>query len=112
MVAYAVKLDFSITNNEPKYEDLGSSIVKVLRAKNIKVSGHSRREYGANEVVMIKYLKLVKAHMLHFEECLVEHVPREENDTTYVLSKFASSEIESYPRIIYFEVLGAPSIDE
>lgn len=68
-------------------------------------------EYEARDATMIKYSRMVKALMTQFEECSVEHIPREENMKADALSKFASSEIEDYAGNVYFQVLKAPSID-
>ena len=119
VIEYALKLDFPTTNNEAEYEALiaGLGLAGVLRAKNLKVCGDSRLvvsqvngEFEAREETMSKYLKLVKAIMTQFDECHVEHIPREENAKADALSKFASSEIENYAGSVYFQVLKAPSI--
>ena len=68
-------------------------------------------EYEARYETMIKYLRLVKALMTQFEECSVEHIPREQNMKADALSQFASSEIESYDGNVYFQVLKTPSIE-
>ncbi|KAK1378797.1 hypothetical protein POM88_025541 [Heracleum sosnowskyi] len=60
---------------------------------------------------MAKYLKLVKAIMTQFDECYVEHIPREENMKADALSKFDSSDIENYVGSVYFQVLKTPSIN-
>ena len=60
---------------------------------------------------MIKYLNIVKGQMTQFEECTVEHIPREENTKADALSQFASSETESCEGKIYYQVLKTPSIE-
>ena len=59
----------------------------------------------------MKYLKIVRAMRTHFEECTMEHIPREKNIKDDALSQFASSEAETYMGNVYFEVLKAPSIN-
>ena len=49
--------------------------------------------------------------MTQFNECHIEHIPREENVKADALSKYASSEIESYPDTVYYEVLRTPTIN-
>ncbi|XP_074342468.1 uncharacterized protein LOC141680034 [Apium graveolens] len=119
MNEYALKLDFPNTNNEAEYEALiaGLGLAKAVRAKNLKVCGDSRLvvaqvngEFEAKDDTMAKYLRVVKGILTQFDEWYAEHVPREENTTTDALSQFASSEIENYPRSIYFQVLETPTI--
>ena len=47
----------------------------------------------------------------HFEECTMEHIPREKNIKADALSQFASSEAKTYTENVYFEVLKTPSIN-
>ncbi|XP_074337354.1 uncharacterized protein LOC141674547 [Apium graveolens] len=93
MIEYALKLDFSTTNNEAEYETLIAGL-GLARADD----------------TMAKYLRVVKGILTQFDEWYVEHIPREENTTANALSQFASSEIENYPRSIYFQVLKTPTI--
>ena len=64
---YAVRLQFSATNNEAKYEALltGLSLAKALGAKNLIVYadsqliiGQVKGDYEAKEERMQKYLKI------------------------------------------------------
>ncbi|XP_063950861.1 uncharacterized protein LOC135153043 [Daucus carota subsp. sativus] len=119
-VEYAIKLDFPTTNNEAEYEALiaGLGLARTLRVKNLKVCGDSRLvvsqvngEFEAREETMLKYLRIVKAHMTQFEECMVEHIPREENAKADALSQFASSENEVCLGSVYYQVLKTPSIN-
>ncbi|XP_074383171.1 uncharacterized protein LOC141724797 [Apium graveolens] len=66
--------------------------------------------FEAKDDTMAKYLRVVKGILTQFNEWYQEHVPREENTTEDALSQFASSEIENYPRSIYFQVLKSPTI--
>ena len=120
IIEYAIKLDFPTTNNEAEYEALiaGFGLAKALRVKNLKICGDSRLvvsqvngDFEARDETMKKYLKMVKALMTQFEECVIEHIPREENTKADALSQFASSEIDNYSGTVYFQVLTAPSIE-
>ena len=51
-------------------------------------------EFEVRDDTMAKYVRLVRVVMTQFDECHVEHIPREENAKADALSKFASSEIE------------------
>ncbi|XP_074323681.1 uncharacterized protein LOC141660590 [Apium graveolens] len=114
MIKYALELDFPTTNNEAEYEALiaGLGFARAVRAKNLKVYGDSRLvvaqingEFEAKDDTVAKYLRVVKGILTQFDEWYVEHIPREETTTVDALSQFASSEIENYPRTIYFQVL-------
>ncbi|XP_074342583.1 uncharacterized protein LOC141680188 [Apium graveolens] len=59
---------------------------------------------------MDKYLRVVKEILTHIDEWYTEIISREKNTTDDALSKFASSEIENYPRSIYFQVLKTHTI--
>ncbi|XP_074377075.1 uncharacterized protein LOC141718597 [Apium graveolens] len=83
----------------------------------MKVYGESRLvvaqingEFEANDDTMAKYLRVVMGIPTQFDEWYAEHVSREENTTADTLSQFTSSEIENYPRSIYFQVLKTPTI--
>ena len=64
----------------------------------------------SGDEVMLRYLNIVKGQMTQFEECTIEHIPREENTNADALSQLASSETESCEGSIYFQVLKTPSI--
>ncbi|KAL8134680.1 hypothetical protein AgCh_009635 [Apium graveolens] len=120
LIEYAMKLDFPTTNNEAEYEALiaGLGLAGILRVKNLKVRGDSKLiisqvqgEFEARDDTMAKYVRLVRAVMTQFNECHIEHIPREENAKADALSKFASSEIEESSGSVYFRVLKTRSID-
>ncbi|KAL8105088.1 hypothetical protein AgCh_029034 [Apium graveolens] len=120
LIEYAMKLDFPTTNNEAEYEALiaGLGLAGTLRVKNLRVHGDSKLiisqvkgEFEAKDDTMAKYVRLVRAVMTQFNECHVEHIPREENAKADALSKFASSEVEESSRSVYFRVLKTRSID-
>ncbi|XP_074324003.1 uncharacterized protein LOC141660923 [Apium graveolens] len=119
MIEYALKLDFPTTNNEAEYEALtaGLGLTRAIRAKNLKVCGDSRLvvaqvngEFEAKDDTMAKYLRVVKGILTQFDEWYTDNVLREVNTTVDALSQFASSEIENYPRSIYFQVLKTTTI--
>ncbi|XP_074355755.1 uncharacterized protein LOC141695407 [Apium graveolens] len=120
LIEYAMKLDFSTINNEAEYEALiaGLGLARTLRVKNLKVCGDSKlavsqvkEEFEARDETMAKYVRLVRAVMTQFDECHVEHIPREENSKADALSKFSSSEIEKSSGSVYFHILKTRSID-
>ena len=69
ILKYAVRLQFSATNTEAKYEVLliGLSLAKAFRAKNLIVQADSQLKIGqakgdneAKEERMQKYLKIIQ----------------------------------------------------
>ncbi|XP_074327503.1 uncharacterized protein LOC141665397 [Apium graveolens] len=119
MIEYALKLDYPTMNNKAEYEALiaGLGLDRVVRAKNIKIYGESRLivakvngVFEAENDPIAKYLRVMKGILTQFDEWYAKHVPREENTTSYALSKFTSPEIENYPRSIYFRVPRTPKI--
>ena len=69
ILKYAVRLQFSVTNNEAEYEALltGLSLAKALGAKNLIIQadsqliiGQAKGDYEAKEERMQKYLKIIQ----------------------------------------------------
>ncbi|XP_074336624.1 uncharacterized protein LOC141673783 [Apium graveolens] len=90
---------------------------RAVRAKNLKACRDSRLvvaqingEFEAKDDTLAKYLRVVKGILTQLDEWCAEHVSRQENTTADALSQFASSEIENYPRSIYFQVLKTQTI--
>ncbi|XP_074336007.1 uncharacterized protein LOC141673173 [Apium graveolens] len=115
MIKYALKLDFPTMNNEALIAGLG--LARAVRTKNLKVCGDSKLvvsqvngEFEAKDDIMVKYLRVVNGILTQFDEWYVKHVPREVNTMADALSQFVSSEIENYPRSIYFQVSKTPTI--
>ncbi|XP_074355795.1 uncharacterized protein LOC141695450 [Apium graveolens] len=85
MIEYALKLDFSTTNNKAEYEALiaGLGLARAVRAKNLKVCGDSRLvvvqvngEFEAKDDTMANYLRVIKGILTQFDEWYAEHIPR------------------------------------
>ncbi|XP_074377060.1 uncharacterized protein LOC141718580 [Apium graveolens] len=77
MIEYALKLDFSTTNNEAEYEALiaGLGLARAVRAKIFKICGDSRLvvaqfngEFEAKDDTMAKYLRVLKGILTQFDE--------------------------------------------
>ncbi|XP_074356056.1 uncharacterized protein LOC141695731 [Apium graveolens] len=119
MIEYALKLYFPTTDNEAKYEALIArlGLARAVTAKSLKICRDSKLvvaqvngEFEAKYDAMVKYLRVVKGILTQFDECYTKYVPRDENNTADALSKSASSEIENYPRSVYFQVFKTPTI--
>ena len=85
ILKYAVRLQFSTTNNEAEYEALltGLSLAKALKAKNLIVQvdsqliiGQVKGDYEAKEERMQKYLKIVQQLSQHFDRLHFVQIPR------------------------------------
>ncbi|XP_015962573.1 uncharacterized protein LOC107486538 [Arachis duranensis] len=78
----SVKFEFSVSNNQAEYEAL---LGGLLLAKEINGT------YQAIDSLLQKYLEKVKKLSQEFDEVTVQHVPRERNTRTDLLSKLAST---------------------
>ena len=85
ILKYAVRLQFSATNNEAEYEALltGLSLAKALGAKNLIVQvdsqliiGQVKVDYEAKEERMQKYLKIVQQLSQHFDSLHFVQIPQ------------------------------------
>ena len=97
---YAVKLQFTATNNETEYEALliGLSLGKALGARNLIVQvdsqliiGQLKGDYEAKEERMQKYLKIVQRLLQHFDNLDFVQIPRAKNSEVDFLARLASS---------------------
>ncbi|KAL8149562.1 hypothetical protein AgCh_006532 [Apium graveolens] len=83
-------------NVRPYGADKDDILNLTLRVKNLKVYGDSKQvisqvkgEFEERDDTMAKYVRLVRAVMIQFDECHFEHIPSEENAKADALSKFA-----------------------
>ena len=88
VIEKSLKLDFSATNNEAKYEALleGMAMVQRMGGKSIKlfsdsrlVVGQVKREFEAKNERMQGYLSQVKCLLLKFDSFDLLHVPKSGN---------------------------------
>jgi ribonuclease HI len=96
---YAVKLDFSRTNNIAKYEALLLGLRKlkamgirraILKTDSQVISGHVEKSSKARDPMLEKYLDAVRRLEASFEGFSVKNIPREENEHAYLLAKSAA----------------------
>jgi ribonuclease HI len=93
---YAVKLDFSCTNNIAKYEALLLGLRK-LRAMGIRrailktdsqvIAGHVDKSSKARDPKLEKYLDAIRRLGASFEGFSVKNIPRGENEHADMLAK-------------------------
>nr|GEV40357.1 reverse transcriptase domain-containing protein [Tanacetum cinerariifolium] len=97
---YALRFQFTASNNEAEYEALvaGLRIVAQMGVKNVQVNVDSKLvanqvlgTYVAKEDNMIKYLEIVKGLVSGFTTFSISQVPRSKNKNADALSKIAST---------------------
>ncbi|GJT62971.1 reverse transcriptase domain-containing protein [Tanacetum coccineum] len=118
---YALRFQFTASNNEAEYEALlaGLRIVAQIRVRNIQESVDSKlvanqvlRTYIAKEENMIKYLEKVKSIVSGFASFLISQVPRSHNKKADALSKIESTSLAHLSKQVLVEVLQEKSIQE
>jgi ribonuclease HI len=116
---YAVKLDFSCTNNIAEYEAflLGLRKLKamgirraVLKTDSQVISGHVDKSCRARDPKLEKYLDTVRKLEASFEGFSVKNIPRGENEHADLLAKSAAQGL-SLPSEVFFETIKAPSVE-
>ena len=113
-----LKLGFSATNNEAKYEALleGMSMVQRMGGKSATMFSDSRLvicqvkgELEARDERMQGYLTQIKYLQLKFESFSLQHIPRSGNTHANSLATLATSSAQNLPRVILIEDLCKPS---
>jgi ribonuclease HI len=116
---YAVKLDFSCTNNIAEYEALILGLRK-LRAMGIRrgilktdsqvISGHVDKSSKARDPKLERYLDTVRRLEASFEGFSVKNIPRGENEHADLLAKSVAQGLP-LPSEVIFETIKAPSVE-
>ncbi|XP_072078118.1 uncharacterized protein [Arachis hypogaea] len=84
----SIKFEFSVSNNQVKYEALigGLLLSKEVGVTRVEVNSDSQvvtsqinGTYQAKDPLLQKYLEKVRGLSKDFEEVVVQHVPRERN---------------------------------
>ena len=118
IIEKSLRLDFSATNNEAKYEVLlvGMAMVQRMGGKSIKlfsdsrlVVGQVRGEFEAKDERMQEYLSQVKCLQLKFDSFDLLHVLRSGNAHADSLAMLATSSAQDLPRVILVEDLYKPT---
>ncbi|GJW24933.1 reverse transcriptase domain-containing protein [Tanacetum coccineum] len=117
---YAIRLNFSSTNNEAEYEALlfGLQIAERMKVRVLKVKVDSKLvacqlngEFIASSEGMTKYLAKAKEHVALFKKNSIENIPRNQNQKVDVLSKLASVAFNHLTKEVLVEVLNTKSVD-
>jgi ribonuclease HI len=116
---FAVKLDFSCTNNIAEYEALLLGLRK-LRAMGIRrailktdsqvIAGHVDKSSKARDPKLERYLDTVRRLEASFEGFSVKNIPRGENEHADLLAKSAAQGLP-LPSEVFFETIKAPSVE-
>nr|GEU54603.1 reverse transcriptase domain-containing protein [Tanacetum cinerariifolium] len=118
---YALKFQFTASNNEAEYETLiaGLWIAAHMGVHNVYVSVDSKlvanqvlRTYVAKEENMIKYLEKAKSLNSDFVNFSISQVPISKNKKADALTKIASTSSEHISKQVLVEVLKEKSIQE
>ncbi|GKB19018.1 reverse transcriptase domain-containing protein [Tanacetum coccineum] len=118
---YALRFQFTASNNEAEYEALiaGLQIAVQMGVHNVQVSVDSKLvanqvlgTYAAKEENMIKYLEKVKSLASGFANFSISQVPRSRNKKADALSKIASTSFAHLSKQVLVEVLKEKSIQE
>jgi ribonuclease HI len=116
---YAVKLDFSCTNNIAEYEALLLGLRKlkamgirraILKTDSQVISGHVDKNSKARDPKLQKYLDTVRWLEASFEGFSVRSIPRGENEHAYLLAKSTAQGLP-LPSGVFFETIKAPSVE-
>jgi ribonuclease HI len=116
---YAIKLDFSCTNNIAEYEALLLGLRKlkamgirraILKTDSQVISGHVDKSSKARDPKLEKYLDAVQRLEASFEGFSVKNITRGENEHADLLAKSAAQWLP-LPSEVFFETIKAPSIE-
>jgi ribonuclease HI len=116
---YAIKLDFSCTNNIAECEALLLGLRKlkamgirraVLKTDSQVISGHVDKSCRARDPKLEKYLDTVRRLEASFEGFSVKNIPQGENEHADLLAKSAAQGL-SLPSEVFFETIRAPSVE-
>jgi ribonuclease HI len=116
---YAIRLDFSCTNNIAEYEALLMGLRKlkamgirraVLKTDSQVISGHVDKSCKARDPKLEKYLDTVRRLEASFKGFSVKNIPRGENEHADLLAKSAAQGLP-LPSEVFFETIRAPSVE-
>ena len=116
----ALKFGFMASNNQAEYEALiaGLKLAKKVGARKLRcysnsqlVHGQVANRYQDKEAAILRYYHAIKTLVDDFDCFKMYHIPREDNTTTDLLSKIASTKKTGHLKTIIHETLQAPMID-
>ncbi|XP_065619262.1 uncharacterized protein LOC136063187 [Quercus suber] len=117
VIVKSMRLYFTATNNEAKYEALlmGMAMIRRMGEKSVEVFSDSRLvvgqvqgEFEAKDERMQGYLSQVKRLQLEFDSFSLLHIPRNGNVHADSLATLATSSAQDLSRVILIEDLHRP----
>ncbi|KAH9792469.1 hypothetical protein KPL71_004135 [Citrus sinensis] len=120
-ISYAIRLEFTATNNQAEYETLiaGLELANAVKADRVKVrtdsqlvANHVSERFQPRDGKMEQYLKKVKQMIGKFESVDVIQIPREENYRADILARMAAVSDPKMPKSVPLEVKSWPSIEQ
>ena len=99
-IEQAIRLGFSASNNESKYEAIivGLELATALSADKLLIQSDSQlvvgqvnEEFESRDPRMVKYVSQVKQRLSSFPVWKLEHVPRDYNEKADALASVAAS---------------------
>ncbi|GKD93357.1 reverse transcriptase domain-containing protein, partial [Tanacetum coccineum] len=117
---YALRLNFTSTNNKAKYEDLlaGLRMAKKMNIQDIDakfdsklVASQINGSYVASSTSMVKYLATVKECIAGFRSFVIQNIPKNLNQKADILSKLATHAFDHLTKKVLVEVLAERSTD-
>ncbi|XP_021616631.1 uncharacterized protein LOC110617941 [Manihot esculenta] len=124
-VCYALRLEFSASNNVAKYEALinGMLVAMEVGETDLEVNSDSQLvvnqitgAYQARDPTMLNYLAKVKdiEAELKSQGIMVKYqrIPREENEEADLLSRLSREELEQLPDEVYIQHVNIPTFDK
>ena len=114
IIEKSLRLDFSVTNNEAKYEALliGMAMVQRMSGKSVKVFldsrlvvGQVKGKFEAKDERIQGYLSQVRCLQSEFESFNLLYIPRSDNAHADSLVMLATSSAQNLPRVILVEDL-------
>nr|GEV90981.1 reverse transcriptase domain-containing protein [Tanacetum cinerariifolium] len=117
---YALRLNFTSTNNEAEYEALlvGLRMAKKMKVQNIDVKVDSKLvasqingSYMESSASMIKYLATAKECIAELTTFVIQNIPRNLNLKADILSKLATHAFHHLTKKVLVEVLVERSTD-
>ncbi|GKD46885.1 reverse transcriptase domain-containing protein [Tanacetum coccineum] len=117
---YALRLNFTSTNNEAEYEALlaGLCMAKKINVRDIDakvdsklVASQINGSYVASNTSMMKYLAMANECIAGFRSFVIQNITRNLNQKADILSKLATHAFDHLTKKVLVEVLAERSTD-
>lgn len=119
-VTYALRFNFSTSNNEAEYEALIAGLELSIRldvhhlhvyCDSLLITNQVKGLYEAREDLMKKYLLKMQDLQKHFTSFSITQIPRSKNKRADALSKLASSSFAHLTKNVLVEIVPCRSIE-